>query len=198
MDNLTVSEEKKQLRAKMKNLLAQLPKEIRDEISLKVFKRLQKLDAWNNADTVLAFLSMKEEIETGSIINAALKEGKRVAVPRIENNCMEFYYIDSLSDKNLVLHSYGMLEPGSLAPMVKDEDFKQNKILIVTPGLAFDSRCMRLGRGKSYYDRFISKHKNECIKAGIAFQFQITDKIPSEEHDMQLDFVITESRIYTA
>ncbi len=198
MDELSLPEEKKHLRNSMKKLLLQLSKEMRSEMSLKVLENLQKLDAWKNADTVLAFLSMKDEIETENIINAALKEGKKCAVPRLDGEVMEFYYIDSLSDKSLLKHSYGMYEPSPSSPKVSGDDFKSRSILLLAPGLAFDSRCMRLGRGKSFYDRFLSKHENECVRAGIAFQFQITDKVPAEVHDIRLDFVITENRVYSA
>ena len=174
---LSVSEEKKLLRRKMKTLLLQMSENELAEMSTKVFENIQKLDAWKNADTVLAFLSMKDEIETAGIINAALNEGKKCAVPKINGETIEFYYIDSLSDKNLVMHSYGMPEPSSSAQKVCDDDFKSRSILVLTPGLAFDSACRRLGRGKSYYDRFLTKHKDECVKAGIAFQFQITEKV---------------------
>lgn len=198
MDGLSLPEDKKHLRSSMKKLLLQLSEEKRSEMSLKVLGNLQELDAWKNADTVLAFLSMKDEIETAGIINAALSEGKKCAVPKIDGETMEFYYIDSLSDKNLVMHSYGMQEPLPSSPKVSDHDFKSRSTLLLAPGLAFDSRCMRLGRGKSFYDRFLSKHGSECVKAGIAFQFQITDKVPSEAHDIRLDFVITEKMVYSA
>ena len=197
MDELSLPEKKKQIRSSMKKLLLQLSEEKRSEMSLQVLKNLQKLDAWKNAGTVLAFLSMKDEIETAGIINAALNEGKKCAVPRIDGEVMEFYYIDSLSDKSLLMHSYGMYEPSPSSPKVTDDDFKSRMVLMLAPGLSFDSRCMRLGRGKSFYDRYLSKHKNECVKAGIAFQFQITDKVPAEAHDIRLDFVITEKTVYS-
>jgi 5-formyltetrahydrofolate cyclo-ligase len=91
-----------------------------------------------------------------------------------------------------------MNEPLPETESVNIESPESQKILILTPGIAFDKQCNRLGRGKSFYDRFLSKYGKSCTKAGIAFSFQIVENLPIENHDVQLDFVVTDENIFSS
>ncbi len=194
-NKLLITEEKIKLRTEIKKVLKTLtPQQIHD-MSLGVLNNLQKLDAWNNADSVLAFLPMKSEVDTSFFITTAILEGKKVALPRIAGSDIFFHFIDPVSETDLVMHEYGMLEPPASAPRVTEKYLKKNRILILTPGLAFDKNCTRLGRGKSFYDRFLAGCGKNCLKAGLAFDLQISERVPFEMHDVKLDFVITEKRV---
>ncbi|MCL2295082.1 MAG: 5-formyltetrahydrofolate cyclo-ligase [Spirochaetes bacterium] len=196
-----VQEEKAKLRKKIKNLYKILARQEIAEKSKKILNNLKLLEIWSRASTILAFLPLSDEVDTTFIIEDALMHGKKVAVPRIKNNDMAFLYITSLAADSLKKHDFGMYEPLPTAEPVNMENkdsADSRRILILTPGIAFDKQCNRLGRGKSFYDRFLSKYGKNCIKAGIAFNFQIAENLPIEEHDVQLDFVITDENIFSS
>ncbi|WP_334302803.1 5-formyltetrahydrofolate cyclo-ligase [Romboutsia hominis] len=74
---------------------------------------------------------------------------------------------------------------------VKDID------VVIVPAVAYDKDCYRLGYGGGFYDRFIERLREDAITVGIAFDLQIFDSVPKEDHDAQLDYIITESQILT-
>ena len=74
-------------------------------------------------------------------------------------------------------------------------DVKNIDVLIV-PAVAYDKNCYRLGYGGGYYERFIERLRDDAITIGIAFDLQIFDSIPKEEHDTQLNYIITETNTY--
>ena len=191
-----MQEEKAKLRKAIKNLYKTLDKSEIAEKSKKVLNNLKSLEIWNKTDTILAFLPLGDEVDATYIIEEALTHGKKVAVPRINKTDMVFLYITSLAAESLIKHDFGMYEPLPEAEPVNMDNQDSSRILILTPGLAFDKQCYRLGRGKSFYDRFLSKYGKNCIKAGIAFSFQIVENLPIEDHDVQLDFVITDENVF--
>ena len=168
------------------------------------------------ADTILAFMSLPNEIQTGLIIEQAIKDGKKVAVPRILNKTdLEFYYINpeipvlGQMEKNI----FSIFEPLQTATKfnIKNEG---KQLLILVPGLAFTTTGDRLGHGMGYYDRFLEKllsayipNKNEikgiAIKnmpfiAGVCYNFQIYPSLPKEATDVPVDCVFTDQSILTA
>ncbi len=191
-----ILEEKRKLRKEIKNICKTLNQTDITEMSKKVLENLKSTDIWKTADIIFAFLPLCDEVDTRLIIKEALAEGKRVAVPRIDGSDIFFHYITSLAEEEFSKHNYGMHEPLQEAEIAEIDGLPNSKILILTPGMAFDSQCCRLGRGKSFYDRFFPKCGQNCVKVGIAFNFQITEKVPLESHDVTLDFVITDKNIY--
>jgi len=191
-----IPEEKKRLRKKIKDIYKTFSKSEITEKSKKILDNLKSLETWNNTNTLFAFLPLSDEVDTSCIIKEALTQGKKVAVPRINNNDIIFHYITSISKEEFIKHDYGMYEPLHKSESVNISDLDSSKILILTPGMAFDKQCNRLGRGKSFYDRYLSEYGKNCIKAGIAFSFQIIENLPIEKHDVQLDFVITDKEIF--
>ncbi|MCL2481609.1 MAG: 5-formyltetrahydrofolate cyclo-ligase [Spirochaetaceae bacterium] len=197
-NNITpIQEEKIKVRKKIKDIYKTLNKTEIAENSKKILGNLKLLEIWNKANTILAFLPLGDEVDTTYIIEEALTQGKKVAVPRINNSEIVFHYITSLSKEGLMKHDYGIYEPLQEAESVNINNSDNSKILILTPGMAFDKQCNRLGRGKSFYDRYLSVHGKNCTKAGIAFSFQITENLPFEKHDVQLDFVVTDKNIFS-
>jgi len=191
-----IQEEKIKLRKKIKGIYKTLNKSEIAEKSKNILSNLKSLEIWNKADIILAFLPLSDEVDTSYIIEEALTQKKKVAVPRINSSNIVFHYIASLSKKELVKHDYGMCEPLKESESVDINNLDNSKILILTPGMAFDKQCNRLSRGKSFYDRYLSEYGKNCTKAGIAFSFQIIENLPIEKHDVQLDFVITDKEIF--
>lgn len=179
---------KKELRKELINSRKKLDsKKIRDD---KIINNLIDNPLFKNANQILCFVSLDDEIYTDDFINYSLKIGKKVAVPKCENEAgiMNFYYINSLDD--LEIGSFNVREP-------KDNNNKivtnYNDALIIVPGLAFDKEKNRIGYGKGYYDRFLKN--NSLNSVGLCYNKFVLNTIPTDEYDVKVDIVITESEI---
>ena len=178
------SELRRFYREKRKNLT---DKENKDKLICEGFL---KSELYKNAQTLLCYAALKGEINTDSIIEKALKDGKRVALPRcsdLDGN-MDFYYVNSLLD--LADGSFGIREP-DVDVCEKVKDFSDSVCLV--PALAFDKSGHRLGYGKGYYDRFIKKFI--IISVGLCYNEFLSDTLPVEKHDEAVDYIATESKI---
>lgn len=133
---------------------------------------------------ILVYISKDNEVSTIKLIKELLKLKKNVYAPRILNNNMEFYRLNSLED--LRLGNFNILEPNS------SEKFnnKENGCVIV-PGLLFDKDNNRLGYGCGYFDKYLKKY-NKLYKIGVCFSTFLVDKIITSEFDIKMDEVITE------
>lgn len=186
---ITVNEQKKQLRKAM----LQKRKELSDsEMAVKnsaITEKLLNLEKVQSADLVLPFVSAKGEVGTREFIARCFDVGKTVAVPRcIDSSNMEFCVIHTFDD--LEKGMYGIDEPKEYCEVIRAED-AENSVLIV-PALCFDANGYRLGYGKGYYDRFISRYKGYTV--GVCYSEFITDDIPVDGYDRCVDIVITEEQ----
>lgn len=140
------------------------------------------------ANTVYCYVDYRQEVGTRSIIEHAWKMGKKVAVPKIMDNHMEFYYV---SDYTELEEGYrGISEPVLCIEPASDE-----RPLIIMPGVAFDKSRSRIGYGKGYYDTYLQNHTG-CDTLAICFEMQMVEQIPSQTHDYKPDIIITEENIY--
>lgn len=145
------------------------------------------MSAFDKRSVVYAYMDYGGEVQTKEFIIECLKLGKKVALPKVRGKEMDFFYIHSLHD---VQPGYqGILEPKTNHPAQVESPF------ILVPGVAYDIKKNRLGLGGGFYDRYLASHPN-AFKAGIAFSFQIFEKIPTEPTDIKMDCIITEDRIY--
>ena len=135
----------------------------------------------NNCKTLLIYVSTTDEVDTLKIIKHYLNN-KKVAVPKIENDMMNFYYINSLND--LKVGYFNILEPET-TNLVKDF----NDTVSITPGICFSKDLYRLGYGKGFYDKFYFQHK-EIYKIGLCYKECYLDNIPHDEYDIEMDEVI--------
>ena len=179
--------EKSSLRTQFLELLKRQGSEQRLAKSRKVAEQLFALPAFVKAKTVLFYASMPGEVETFAMIQQAINLKKHVALPVLESNQRNMVptFIDSV--ENLVAGPYGTRQPQVDAS--KAVDLRAIDAVIV-PGLAFDRANNRLGRGAGYYDRFLFALPSSTAKIGVAFDFQIVDRLPVEEHDVPLSCVI--------
>lgn len=160
-----------------------------NKTSKKIYQRLIKTKEYNNAKTIMFYVSKDNEVETRPMIENAMKNGKNISVPKTDriNHKLHPVMIKKL-DTDLRLGHFGLHEP--------EFDIKKivpiNKInLIITPGIAFDRNGNRLGWGKGYYDIFLEGAK-AIPKIGLAYDFQIVPELPRDKHDIPVDMVITE------
>ena len=153
-------------------------------------RQLLKTEAFQNAETVLCYMALPEEIDTAAIIAYSLSHGKTVAVPYCldRNGNMDFYVIGSFSD--LQTGTFGVPEP-DITKAHKVTDFSHSVCLV--PGIAFDERGHRLGYGKGYYDRFLKKYSS--ISIGLCYNSLIQKELPIDGNDIPVNLVITENRI---
>lgn len=171
-----------------KEFLRKKYKEKRDNIKNKVTKdNLIYQKVINNKDilsskTLLIYISINSEVDTIKIINYFLY-AKNIAVPKIIDNNMYFCYITNLND--LTSGKYNIPEPTN-ENIVTDFD---NAICIV-PGICYDKENYRIGYGKGYYDRFLSKNKIKTI--GLCYKECMIEKIDNDKYDYKIDEVITD------
>jgi len=155
-----------------------------------ILKRVTNLKEFEEANTIHVYASMNKryEVDTFSIIDYALKNGKKVIVPVMrENGKLNHCEIDSTD--SLEPNSWGVPEPVNQKTL---EHVKPD--IIFVPMVAGDLQKNRLGYGKGYYDRFLSSVNG--LKAGLLFEEQISKKIlPTDSYDVTLDILITEKRV---
>lgn len=180
-----------------KNLLRQSSRDLRNSFgeefieknSFLVGEKLSKLDVFVNADTVLMYYPIKNELSPLPLFDLAQKMGKAVAFPlcNTENNTLIFKEVSDLSELNK--SSFGLLEPNKSC---KDASISQNT-LCITPALLFSREGYRLGYGKGFYDKFLAEFIG--ISVGISFSSLVCDSLPKEDHDKKLDILITENEV---
>jgi len=171
----------------------------RDEIdfkSEKIEKVLFALPEFQRAKTVMFYVSFCSEVETEKMIRNALNLRRRVVVPAVEGGKIVVSEIKNFK-KELTKGSFGIREPKKeFRRRVDQKDID----LVIVPGVAFDKTGGRLGYGRGYYDRFLRSksirlrrgYSHQCALIGLAFDLQITEKIPLVEKDVKVDKIVTE------
>lgn len=170
--------------------------------SQKALIELYNFDLFKKASCVLSFVSYGTEIKTNQLLDIILNENKMLCLPRTENEKMEFYYINSDEDfsEQTEIGEYGITVPKFNQDKL-DLNSIPDKTLIIIPGLAFDERGNRLGKGKGYYDKFLAELLSTSEKekilgiVGYCYDFQIIDKVITEPNDIPVDYIISDKRI---
>lgn len=175
---------KKELRTLIRNRKQQFTSQQLAELSFAVVARLLASERLKAAHTILLYYSLADEVDTHTLIDALLASGKRIVLPRVTGgDTMELRVYGG--PMTLTPGAYGIMEPtGELFTDYAAID------LAIVPGMAFDHTGNRLGRGKGYYDRLLPK-LGGAWKAGLAFDFQIADNVPSDEHDVKMNEIIS-------
>ncbi len=175
-----------QFLAQRKSLSDETHQELSDEIQ----KRLIDSGYLNEADCVALYSAINNEVRMDKVAEFVLQEGKRLAYPRIRGDELDFFEVADMDD--LAAGSFGVMEPKGKTLVSSDE-----LDVVVVPGVVFDLSGHRLGYGKGYYDRTLNSCRKNCKKVGVAFDFQVTDKLPTFEHDQVLTLLVTEKRTIT-
>ena len=177
---------KNRIRRELLEKRKKLPKEEVLEKSNEIILKLVSLKIFERAKKIMCYVSFNNEVYTHSFIKEYMKE-KDIAVPVIRENEIFLSYVKEWEMKK---GKYGILEPKN----IEYADEKEIEIAII-PGIAFDVNGNRIGYGKGYFDRLLRKMK--AIKIAVAFDFQVLEELPVESHDVKMDAVITEKRIFT-
>jgi 5-formyltetrahydrofolate cyclo-ligase len=186
------------LRSEIRKRLAAMDRRQTSDASSRILLRLLETSWWLDASVVLTYLSMEKEVSTDRMIEAAHRAEKKVGVPRLRGKRMEFCPI-SPNEPEFDVNRLGIREPGKDRHCYSVSDLVDNRVLLIVPGLAFDSMRNRLGRGGGYYDRFIytlRSHPGISVTAlGVFFSIQFADPLPFDPWDERLDVVLTESEL---
>lgn len=158
------------------------PEQLREQ-SEAIITRLQSNPAFVKAKTVMMYYSLDDEVCTHSLIDILVERGKTVLLPVVTSNEeMELRRYTKAND--LQGGFFNIMEP------IGEEFTNYDDIdVVVVPGMSFDTRGNRLGRGKGYYDRFLKRHP-QIYKIGVCFDFQKMPGVPTEENDIKMDIVV--------
>ena len=181
-------EDKSALRRRMRAAREGWEAEYRQEADAAIARHVLASEAWRAAGTVFAYVSVGCEVDTRALIEAALREGKRVCAPRcLGKGRMEARVIESLDA--LVPAAHGLLEPAESSAIVPPGEIG----LTLVPCLAADRNGHRLGYGGGYYDRFLrgAAGASMCLCRVRA----LLEDVPREEHDAAADMVVSEAGI---
>ncbi len=189
IDNRTdIRKIKEEFRSQSKLYRQNLSLQEKESLESDILKHVLELAEIKKAKTVLCYVSTATEVDTKKLISSLIDEGKTVAVPKCiaGTRDMKFYCISSLEQTEK--GTFGVLEP-NLDKCERLRDFRSCACII--PGLMFDSEGFRLGYGKGYYDRFLSKFSG--TKIGICFEKCCVEKLPHGFYDVAADIVVTEA-----
>ncbi len=169
---------RKHIRDKIKEY-SELEKSEKSDI---IKHRLFNEEVFKKAKLVMFYVSLKDEVSTFSMIDEAIKAGKRVSVPVIlkEEKRLIAGEIRNRSE-DLESQHFGIYQP---KPGHVREVPLEDIDLVIVPGIAFDRNNMRLGRGHGYYDRFLCGLPKKTKTIGLAFDFQVVENLPQDSHDI--------------
>lgn len=176
--------EKNEIRRKIKAMRSMLLESEKNSAADEVFRHLEQTVAFMLASKILMYHSLPDELPTREFLKK-WKDKKDFYLPRVNGVNLE---ILPYNESRLELGAFHIEEPTG-----EDTVDAAEMELIIVPAVAYDRRGNRLGRGKGFYDRLLATTK--ATKIGIAYEFQIFDEIPSETHDIPMDYVITQRSV---
>ncbi len=148
------------------------------------------LPAYLAAGAVVLYSPLGNEVDTSGIGRVALRTGKRLYYPKMRDGDSRVARVRS--EAELVPGRYGILEPAGDQPLPGGED---RRVAVFVPGVAFDSRGNRLGRGKGWYDRLLGGLDVRVPRVALAYEFQVLEDVPAERGDLPVHTIVTERRV---
>lgn len=174
--------DKKELRRTIRERKCAMTEEEILQRSARLGQLFAQSDAYKAAKTIYGYLPYNQEVRTVPMLEQALRDGKKVAVPKVYGEEMKFLYLDDLTR---VAKGYaGIPEPIADGPVADDET-----ALVLMPGLAFDPEGHRIGYGGGFYDKFLAAEPDHPTLA-LCYEFQMLPKLDTEEHDIPVDMVL--------
>ncbi len=158
--------------------------ELRNISSEMIHQNLMQITSFTNSQNIACYFPIGSEVDTHDIMLDILQQNKNLLLPRIVNDNLEFYIVENL--EKLEKGSFEIMEP-------KDSCKKAEKInCVLIPTVGVSTSGVRLGYGRGYYDRFLSS--TNAVKISLTYSKQIVKSIPSESHDIKIDWIITEDK----
>ena len=173
---------KQELRAYIRGLKRSMTEAQIESKSAALGRLFRQTELYRAAGTIYGYLPYNQEVRTVPMLEQALRDGKRVAVPKCYGDEMKFIFMEDLS---LVEKGYANIpEPIADGPIADDET-----ALVLMPGLAFDREGHRIGYGGGFYDKFLAKEPGHPTLA-LCYDFQMMDHLETEEYDIPVDKVL--------
>ena len=174
--------DKKALRAQIRALKRAMTEEQIVTKSARLGELFAQSELYKNAKTIYGYLPYNQEVRTVAMLEQAIADGKKVAVPKCYGDTMKFIYMDDLSK---VESGYaGIPEPVADEPVADDKT-----ALVLMPGMAFTSSGDRMGYGGGFYDKFLAAEPDHPTLA-LCYDFQMVESLPTEEYDIPVDCVL--------
>ena len=156
--------------------------ELRDISSKRIHQNIKQISSYANSQNIACYFPIGSEIDTRDIMLDIVQQNKNLLLPRIVNDNLEFYIVENL--EKLEKGSFEIMEP-------KDSCTKAEKInCVLIPTVGVSTSGVRLGYGKGYYDRFLTS--TNAVKISLTYSKQIVKSIPSDSHDIKIDWIVTE------
>lgn len=183
--------DKKELRRYIRTLKEEHSAEEKEVLSQDICSAIMTHPKIKEASTILAYWSLPDEVNTHNLVEELWRQGKRVLLPKVisdtEMTIHEFLGLDSMAEG-----AYGIMEPTTPAIDFHNEaslaEVGGTTVAALIPGMAFSYDGYRLGRGKGYYDRFLSH--TYIYKIGVCYPFQLFDTIPHDQYDIRMDEMV--------
>ncbi len=167
----------------------------KESISKRITDRVMAMPEYQAARCVMWYVDVRDEARTRHALPDAVASDKKIVIPYCVDGELELFLLESMDE--LETGMYKILEPrmdlrdvASKKVDVKDLD------LVLVPGVAFDDRGGRTGHGKGYYDKLLENARAETPLVSLAFECQMFDEIPMQDHDIYMDKVVTEEKVY--
>ena len=173
---------KKELRAQIRAQKRAMTEEQIVEKSIRLGELFLASDAYKRANTIYGYLPYNQEVRTVAMLEQAMKDGKRIAVPKCYGDEMRFIFMDDLSK---VEKGYANIpEPIADDPVADDQT-----ALVLMPGMAFTKDGKRMGYGGGFYDKFLAAEPGHPTLA-LCYDFQMLEHLATEDHDIPVDTVL--------
>lgn len=176
-----MTKSKSDIRRAAKSAVKALTAQQKADKSTLILSRIASSESIKSAKTVALYASLSDEVQSFELIEF-LSQTKRVVLPRVAGDDMDFY---PYTPSSLKVGAFGIEEPQGSEPISSDEID-----VIVVPGVAFTTDGKRCGRGKGYYDKYLSRSGFRAIKIGVCYAEQLAEDIPNEPHDIVMDYMI--------
>ncbi|QDV46251.1 5-formyltetrahydrofolate cyclo-ligase family protein [Stieleria neptunia] len=170
----------------------------KERLSRQITDRLQSMPQYAAAGCVLWYVHVRDEVRTEGALRGALQEtppsDRKIVVPYCVGEDLHLFDLRGWDD--LSPGAFGILEPRAERRGGADRSVAAAELdLIVVPGVAFDPKGGRLGHGRGFYDRLLARVRAETVLVGVAFECQIVPHVPLDDHDVSMDWVVTEQRL---
>lgn len=163
-------------------------------VSCHATTRLMSMPEYQSADSVMWYVDVRDEVRTRGALFDELRRRKQMVVPYCVDQDLELFRLRSADE--LVPGQFGILEPRAELRQRADRRVDPMDLdLVVVPGLAFDRSGGRLGYGKGFYDRCLSKTRSELTRVALAYDCQLVPTVPTDDHDVPMDWIVTPSQI---
>ena len=174
--------DKKELRRQIREMKRAMTEEQIVAASERLGELFLDCPQYKEANTIYGYLPYNQEVRTVPMLEQAMKDGKRVAVPKCYGEEMRFIYMDDLSK---VEKGYANIpEPIADEPVADDKT-----ALVLMPGMAFTKDGKRMGYGGGFYDKFLAAEPQHPTVA-LCYEFQMVEDLPTEDYDIPVDCVL--------